>query len=502
MQNKLRILILEDSEDDAHLIKRTLSKSGLDFISKTVSTKKEYINELKSFLPNVVLSDHSMPHFNSIEALELCKKSGYSIPFILVTGAVSEEFAVECIMKGADDYILKGNLTRLASSISNALKQKNSENEREIAIEMLRRSEEHFRNLIENSSDILAIVNKYNTITYVSPSVEKILGLSPKELKNKNVADYIFKEDYLSAKRQFKQAPCLDACVQEVRIVDKNNSVRHLECMIKPDILDSSVILNIRDITDRKIAEDELKKKNEELKKINQEMDSFVYSTSHDLKAPLKSLLGLIRVAQIEFERNTLDTFNEYAQLMEKSIVKLDGTIQKILVHTANSRSEIELEAVELKQIIEEIFEKLTFLDGYERIQKTIRVEGHSHMVSDQNRLIVIFNNLISNAIKYCDISKSNPFININIQNTAKETTIIFEDNGIGIEDDYIGKVFNMFFRATEKSEGSGLGLYIVKEIIEKLGGSINVRSKIREGTTFTIVLPNKSFEEGKHINN
>jgi len=494
MLNKLRILILEDSEDDAHLIKRVLSKSGLDFISKTVSTRKEYITELKSFLPNVVLSDHSMPSFNSIEALELCQKSGYAIPFILVTGAVSEEFAVECIMKGADDYILKGNLTRLASSISNALKQKNSENEKEIAIEMLRRSEEHFRNLIENSTDILAIVNKYNIITYISPSVEKILGISPKELKNKKVSDYIFKEDYIAAKRQFQNNVSADMSAIEVRILDKNGSIRHLECMIKPDTIDNSVILNIRDITERKIAEDELKKKNKELKKINQEMDSFVYSTSHDLKAPLKSLLGLIRLAQMEFRDNTLKSFDEYSHLMEKSIMKLDDTIQKILVHTANSRSEIELEQVEIKEIIEEIFDKLTFLDGNKFIKKNILTEGYTHIISDPNRLIVIFNNLISNAIKYSDLSKTNPFININIKNTDTNTTIVFQDNGIGIDPEYIGKVFNMFFRATEKSEGSGLGLYIVKEIIEKLDGSIKIESTLKEGTTFTILLPTKSF--------
>lgn len=491
MLNKLRILILEDSEDDAHLIKRALTKSGLDFISKTVSTKKEYTTELRSFLPNVVLSDHSMPSFNSIEALELCQKSGFSIPFILVTGAVSEEFAVECIMKGADDYILKGNLTRLGSSIANALKQRNSENEKEIAIAMLRRSEEHFRNLIENSTDILAIVNKYNVITYISPSVEKILGICPKELKNKKVYDYIFRDDYLSAKKLFRQNA--DATAIEVRILDKNGMIRHLECMIKPDSIDNSIILNIRDITERKIAEDELKKKNIELKKINQEMDSFVYSTSHDLKAPLKSLLGLIRLAQFEFEQNSLSSFAEYSQLMEKSIVKLDDTIQKILVHTANSRSEIELEQVEIKHIIEEIFDKLTFLDGYKFIKKNILTEGNTHIISDPNRLTVIFNNLISNAIKYCDLSKPNPYINIHIKNTTQNTTIVFEDNGIGIDDDYIGKVFNMFFRATEKSEGSGLGLYIIKEIIEKLGGSINVKSTIKVGTTFTILLPIQS---------
>src|SRR5688572_21679898 len=111
MKNHLRILCLEDLEDDYNLINRILKKSGLAFVSKRVDTKAEYEEALATYDPQVVLSDHALPQFNSSEALKICQKKLLQVPFILVTGAVSEEFAVNCIKEGADDYILKTNLS-------------------------------------------------------------------------------------------------------------------------------------------------------------------------------------------------------------------------------------------------------------------------------------------------------------------------------------------------------------------------------------------------------
>jgi hypothetical protein len=130
-------------------------------------------------------------------------------------------------------------------------------------------------------------------------------------------------------------------------------------------------------------------------------------------------------------------------------------------------------------------------MPGYERIRKEIFIEGDSPFFSDQYRLSLILNNLISNAIKYSDSSKETSFIHITIKLLPDKVYLTFRDNGIGIEADYIKKVFNMFFRATEKNEGAGLGLYIVKEAVEKLGGSIDLESQTGKGTVFKIQLPN-----------
>jgi hypothetical protein len=144
----------------------------------------------------------------------------------------------------------------------------------------------------------------------------------------------------------------------------------------------------------------------------------------------------------------------------------------------------------------------MQFMPGYERIRKEIFIEGESHFYSDPYRLSLILNNLISNAIKYSDPHKDSSFLHITIHNEPDKVLLTFQDNGIGIEVDYIQKVFNMFFRATEKNEGAGLGLYIVKEAVQKLEGKIELESQIGKGTLFKIELPNlihqqkKEFEE------
>ena len=131
-QKTLSIVFIEDTYTDVELIQRHLRKSGLLFNSKVVETREAFIKTLDNIIPDVILSDHSLPQFNSIEALEIVKDRGLKVPFILVTGSVSEEFAVACIKAGADDYILKDRLTRLAASIQTILSKKNTEREKDI----------------------------------------------------------------------------------------------------------------------------------------------------------------------------------------------------------------------------------------------------------------------------------------------------------------------------------------------------------------------------------
>lgn len=155
MPSQLKILILEDSEFDAELIRRELKHGGLDFVSKEVSTKKDFQATIRDFRPDIILADHSLPQFNSKEALDICKKLNYNNPFILVTGSVSEEFAVHSIQNGADDYILKGNLTRLPSSIINAHNKRKAEREKRLVQEKLIKSESQIRNFATHLSNAI-----------------------------------------------------------------------------------------------------------------------------------------------------------------------------------------------------------------------------------------------------------------------------------------------------------------------------------------------------------
>ena len=175
---KLKILMLEDSPADAGLIQYELKKGGINFIAKIVETKTDFENALKDFDPDVVLSDHSLPQFNSLMALRMHKEYNRKGPFILVTGTVSEEFAVQTIMEGADDYILKDKLTRLPSAIAHALKTRQAIQEKEKAFEEIMRKNVHMDQIM-NSQPVVLYIAKARAeygINFISENVKNITG--------------------------------------------------------------------------------------------------------------------------------------------------------------------------------------------------------------------------------------------------------------------------------------------------------------------------------------
>jgi PAS domain S-box-containing protein len=244
----------------------------------------------------------------------------------------------------------------------------------------------------------------------------------------------------------------------------------------------------IRDVTGIKSAQEKLKKQNRELKKLNTELDSFVYSASHDLKAPLSSVKGLINLAKVEKDEEKI---SNYLDLVDKSINKLDNFIKDIVDLSRNARQEVQSELIDFKEIINDTLENYKYLDNYDKIIKTVNIESKEVFYSDKRRLKVIFNNLISNAIRYYNPYIDDPFVDIYIKTEPKKVSIKISDNGLGIENQYLKKIFDMFFRASNNSKGTGIGLYIVKETIQKVNGKIRVDSEVEKGTTFTVIIPN-----------
>jgi signal transduction histidine kinase len=227
---------------------------------------------------------------------------------------------------------------------------------------------------------------------------------------------------------------------------------------------------------------------NEELVKINKELDSFVYKASHDLRAPLSSILGLINLAN-----KSVGSDSELSTLlnhMQKSVSRLDDYVKELIDHSRNLRIEKELVKVDFKEIVMKAIDDLAYMDEARDIKWNIHVEDHAAFRSDKTRLMIIINNLVANAIRY-SVKNGNAFVNISVFTDEQKATVIIEDNGIGIESDNLSKIFNMFYRASEATPGSGLGLYIVKETIDTLEGTIEVSSTPGKGTTFTVTIPN-----------
>lgn len=241
-------------------------------------------------------------------------------------------------------------------------------------------------------------------------------------------------------------------------------------------------------IAERVQKEQIVASKNGQLTKLNSELDKFVYHTSHNLRGPLTSMMGLINLAKIEEEAFHKETF---LSMMEKMVHKLDYTLKDIIDHSVNSRTEIKREEVNLQEMIDHTFQDLYYLEGTSYISKQVRIEQDSIWLSDINRLKIIFHNLASNAIQYHDLSKPSPFISVKVSVEKDLVLINFTDNGSGIPEWYVEKMFDMFTRGTTRSSGAGLGLYIVKETINMLKGNIEVVTKINQGTEFNITLPN-----------
>ena len=240
-----------------------------------------------------------------------------------------------------------------------------------------------------------------------------------------------------------------------------------------------------------------INEKNERLIKTNSELDNFVYRVSHDLRAPIASALGLINISKNETSKTIVDT---YLDLQDKSLRKLDHFIKDIIDYSRNSRLDVKAESIDFKTELESTLAQFSFMDNYTNLEKIIDVDQKQPFLSDTRRINVIFNNLVSNAIRYQNQYLKNSWLRITVKCSSSKACIDFSDNGIGIESQYVQRIFDMFFRATAVKSGSGLGLYIVKETIESLKGSISVESAPMQGTTFRIIIPNLQFKEGEAI--
>jgi signal transduction histidine kinase len=242
------------------------------------------------------------------------------------------------------------------------------------------------------------------------------------------------------------------------------------------------------DITSLKKIENQLIHQNTELEKVNNELDQFVYSASHNLRAPLLSMKGLLNL--MSQEDSTDSDKERFLKEVYKSIDRLDATIHDIIEYSKNARLEILAKPVDALQLIHAAADDLKFYNQ-NAVDIQISTDITSTLYSDERRLKSIIHNVISNAIKYADPSKAVCRVEVALTVTREHCKIEFSDNGIGIAAEHQDRVFQMFFRATSQRSGSGLGLYIVKEMVQKLGGKISLTSQPTVGTNVIIEFPN-----------
>jgi signal transduction histidine kinase len=248
------------------------------------------------------------------------------------------------------------------------------------------------------------------------------------------------------------------------------------------------IIVYGQDITELKKSEEQLRAQNTELEKVNHELDQFVYSASHNLRAPLLSVQGLLGL--IEEEETETATRKRFIGEIHKSISRLDATIRDIIDYSKNARLPIEPVPVNVEQLIRNTHEDLRFYEG-NSVSLELIMEQSAIFHSDERRIKSIIHNIMSNSVKYADSTKEQCWLQINVHVDDQHCHLTFTDNGQGISPENQTKVFDMFYRGTAQRSGSGLGLYIVKEMTERIGGTVSLQSTPQKGTTVTIDLPN-----------
>ncbi|MFL5729031.1 MAG: 7TM diverse intracellular signaling domain-containing protein [Cytophagaceae bacterium] len=218
-----------------------------------------------------------------------------------------------------------------------------------------------------------------------------------------------------------------------------------------------------------------------------QEHDNFIYKVSHDIKGPLKSIIGLTDVGMKDDVKNA----HEYFKHIMKSAKRLDNIVMELLLITKVNRAKVDLEKINFKNMVEEIKGSFEHLPNYKGMRFELDIEQKADFYCENFILYSIFQNLIENAIKYRKTYYHESYLKIKIEVDEKQAKIEFADNGVGMSSEYHGKVFDMFYRIHSDKDSTGLGLYIVKISVEKLGGSIRIESQPEQGTTFYINITN-----------
>jgi signal transduction histidine kinase len=223
-----------------------------------------------------------------------------------------------------------------------------------------------------------------------------------------------------------------------------------------------------------------------ELQKVNAELDSFTYHASHDLRAPLTTIQGLVNIGLNE---PSIEMAHSYFEMIQNRINHMDTLLKDLISISYNNKTETTYEDFNFESEINFLLKSLQ--DPGRDFHIHLDIKQNCPFVSDPVRIKTILGNLLSNAFKYFNPDAQNHYISVTIRVDACHASVVIHDNGIGIDQAYKGKIYNMFFRATTRSTGTGLGMYIVKSMIDRLKGQISFESTLNEGTTFQVAIPN-----------
>jgi PAS domain S-box-containing protein len=499
MEKKIKILIVEDSLSDAELISYEIKKSGIRFIEHLVSTREEYLKALHDFNPDIILSDYALPAFTGMQALMLRQQLAPSIPFILVTGSINEETAVEVMKAGADDYVIKEHITRIGTAIKTAFEKRDIIRSKEKAEEKLR----ILSRAIEQNPASIIITSVEGFIEYVNPKFTTLTGYTPDEVYGQNPrilkSGNTTREEY---HQLWKMITSGGEWHGEFTNCKKNGEIYFESASICPITNDNGKITHFlavkEDITEKKKMLNDIVMAKEKAAESDRLKTAFLHNISHEIRTPMNAIVGFSEI--LNEPGLPPDKRRFFTDIIIQSSNQLLSIITDIInIATIEAGQEkIHEERVDLNSMCEYILEQFISVSQDKNIalNYTTSLEGEDAIVfTDGTKLKQILTNLVGNALKFTQQG------HIRFGYTVNNNFLEFytEDTGIGISPDLHEEVFQRFrqveYSATRHFGGAGLGLSISKAYIELLGGKIWVNSEPNKGSVFHFIIPLKKAE-------
>lgn len=505
----LKILILEDDPIDLELIETTLRNGGVDGELGHAGNRKEFLEKLKVDTPDLILADFVLPKFDGAVALEMAKSACPQVPFILVSGVLGEEQAIESLKQGATDYVLKQRLGRLVPSVKRALRETEERHERQKVAKALRETDDLLRAIVDASPVSIITVNyNYEVITW-NTAAEDLYGYEAGSIVGRRIpvvpeAEW---EDF---------EHCFARVLQNETIANKES--KHLTrggnlidvSMSLAPLHDADedhvygIVMTVADITLRKQIEthrlDLLQQESEAraaAEDANRIKDEFLAVLSHELRTPLNAIVGWIQL--IQKGKLKSEAFQRALNIIERNAAAQTQLIEDLLDLSRIVRGQVNLaiQPVDVSALIHATVEALKPAAQAKSIRVKLEISVDVPTVlADPNRLQQICWNLLSNAIKF---TPNDGQVTVRLL-TDEQLSIQVIDSGIGIAPEFLPHVFEHFRQADGSSKrsqgGLGLGLAITCRLVELHGGTITARSAgLGEGATFTVNLPIRSLQ-------
>ena len=489
MPKPLRVLLVEDSVDDAELVELELIQGGLAPDMVRVETAAEMRRCLDQGGWDVVLCDYHLPAFGAEAALETLQASGLDLPFLILSGMVRAEEAVKLMKRGACDFLDKAALARLVPAIEREMRDAADRVQR-------REAEERVRVLsmaVEQSPVAVVITDTNGVITYVNPCFcdnsgydrHEVVGQTPNIVKSGETSP----EDYQGLWRTITGGHVWRGMFHNRR---KDGSYYWDEASISPVRDPSGRISHFvgitLDVTERQTKDQELHKAIERLTEVNSELERFAYVASHDLQEPLRTLTSFTQLLDRRFRDRMDPEADEYMSFIVDAAKRMHSLINDLLTYSRVTNADRGFGRVALADSCDQAMRNLKC--AIEEAGAVITVGELPEVVADEVQLMQLFQNLIGNAVKFRRPQVA-PEIAITARRRNGEWLVAVRDNGIGISttDQDIFEIFRRLHTHAEYP-GTGVGLAVCKRIVQHHQGRIWVESKPGEGSTFFFTLP------------